>query len=148
MRNGWYLTGDLGFLDRDGYLTLVDRAKDMIVSGGENIYSVEVERALLCHPAVVTTAVIGTCLCSAYSRGQRDRRRLETPLPRIVGGIQGTKGGLVRGRATDDCERQGSESYAAQTIFGSRGTRNRLNKSRLVLFQSSSGAAGTVMEVL
>jgi acyl-CoA synthetase (AMP-forming)/AMP-acid ligase II len=60
MRNGWYTTGDLGFLDRDGYLTLVDRAKDMIVSGGENVYSVEVERALLRHPAVATAAVIGT----------------------------------------------------------------------------------------
>jgi acyl-CoA synthetase (AMP-forming)/AMP-acid ligase II len=60
MRNGWYSTGDLGFLDRDGYLTLVDRAKDMIVSGGENVYSVEVERAVLRHPAVATTAVIGT----------------------------------------------------------------------------------------
>jgi acyl-CoA synthetase (AMP-forming)/AMP-acid ligase II len=60
MRGGWYATGDLGFLDGDGYLTLVDRAKDMIVSGGENIYSVEVERALLRHPAVATAAVIGT----------------------------------------------------------------------------------------
>jgi acyl-CoA synthetase (AMP-forming)/AMP-acid ligase II len=60
MRVGWYVTGDLGFLDNDGYLTLVDRAKDMIVSGGENVYSVEVERALLRHPAVATAAVIGT----------------------------------------------------------------------------------------
>ncbi|MBN8990525.1 MAG: long-chain-fatty-acid--CoA ligase [Rhizobiales bacterium] len=60
MRDGWYSTGDLGFLDPDGYLTLVDRAKDMIVSGGENVYSVEVERALLRHPAVATAAVIGT----------------------------------------------------------------------------------------
>ena len=60
MRGGWYATGDLGFLDGDGYLTLVDRAKDMIVSGGENVYSVEVERALMRHPAVATAAVIGT----------------------------------------------------------------------------------------
>jgi acyl-CoA synthetase (AMP-forming)/AMP-acid ligase II len=60
MQNGWYTTGDLGFIDRDGYLTLVDRAKDMIVSGGENVYSVEVERALFRHPAVAVAAVIGT----------------------------------------------------------------------------------------
>jgi acyl-CoA synthetase (AMP-forming)/AMP-acid ligase II len=59
MRNGWYSTGDLGFLDHDRFLTLVDRAKDMIVSGGENIYSVEVERALLRHSAVAAAAVIG-----------------------------------------------------------------------------------------
>jgi acyl-CoA synthetase (AMP-forming)/AMP-acid ligase II len=60
MRDGWYATGDLGFLDRDGYLTLVDRAKDMIVSGGENVYSVEVERDLFRHAAVAIAAVIGT----------------------------------------------------------------------------------------
>jgi long-chain acyl-CoA synthetase len=60
MRGGWYATGDLGFLDRDGYLTLVDRAKEMIISGGENIYSVEVERALLRHPSLANAAVIGT----------------------------------------------------------------------------------------
>ena len=59
MKDGWYATGDLGFVDGDGYLTLVDRAKDMIVSGGENVYSVEVERALLRHPAVAMVAVIG-----------------------------------------------------------------------------------------
>jgi acyl-CoA synthetase (AMP-forming)/AMP-acid ligase II len=60
MRNGWYATGDLGFLDSAGYLTLVDRAKDMIVSGGENVYSVEVERALFRHAGVAMAAVIGT----------------------------------------------------------------------------------------
>ena len=60
MRSGWYATGDLGFLDPDGYLTLVDRAKDMIVSGGENVYSVEVERALFRHAGVAMAAVIGT----------------------------------------------------------------------------------------
>ncbi|WP_454644566.1 AMP-binding protein [Bradyrhizobium liaoningense] len=60
MQNGWYATGDLGFVNADGYLTLVDRAKDMIVSGGENVYSVEVERALSRHPAVAIAAVIGT----------------------------------------------------------------------------------------
>lgn len=60
LRDGWYITGDLGFLDSDGYLTLVDRAKDMIVSGGENVFSIEVERALFRHAAVATAAVIGT----------------------------------------------------------------------------------------
>jgi long-chain acyl-CoA synthetase len=59
MRGGWYLTGDLGYRDEDGYIYLVDRAKDMIVSGGENIYSTEVEDALGSHPVVEETAVFG-----------------------------------------------------------------------------------------
>ena len=58
-RDGWYHTGDAGFLDDGGYLHLVDRVKDMIVTGGENVYSIEVENALASHPAVLQVAVIG-----------------------------------------------------------------------------------------
>jgi long-chain acyl-CoA synthetase len=57
--DGWYRTGDLVRADADGYLYMVDRAKDMIITGGENVYSVEVENALLSHPAVLETAVFG-----------------------------------------------------------------------------------------
>jgi acyl-CoA synthetase (AMP-forming)/AMP-acid ligase II len=59
LRDGWYHTGDIGYVDDEGYLFLVDRKKDMIISGGENIYSREVEEALLSHPDVVDAAVIG-----------------------------------------------------------------------------------------
>ena len=58
-RDGWLRTGDGGYLDEDGYLFLTDRIKDMIVSGGENIYSAEVERALAAHPSVQSVAVVG-----------------------------------------------------------------------------------------
>jgi acyl-CoA synthetase (AMP-forming)/AMP-acid ligase II len=58
-QDGWYHTGDAGYLDDDGFLYLVDRVKDMIVTGGENVYSAEVETALTKHDAVEQAAVIG-----------------------------------------------------------------------------------------
>ncbi|MFG3136426.1 class I adenylate-forming enzyme family protein [Streptomyces sp. NPDC048211] len=58
-RDGWVLTGDLGWMREDGYLFLVDRKKDMIISGGFNIYCTEVEAALYEHPAVQETCVVG-----------------------------------------------------------------------------------------
>ena len=58
-RHGWHHTGDIGYLDEDGYLFIVDRAKDMIITGGFNVYSAEVEQVLLAHPAVQDCAVIG-----------------------------------------------------------------------------------------
>lgn len=57
--NGWLLTGDMGHMDADGYVTMVDRSKDMIISGGSNIYPREVEEVLLTHPDVSETSVVG-----------------------------------------------------------------------------------------
>jgi acyl-CoA synthetase (AMP-forming)/AMP-acid ligase II len=57
--DGWYRTGDAAFRDQEGYITIVDRLKDMIVTGGENVYSAEVEAALSADPAVLEVAVIG-----------------------------------------------------------------------------------------
>jgi feruloyl-CoA synthase len=59
LKNGWLYTGDLAMLDEEGYITLVDRKKDMIITGGENVYSVEVEAALFEHSDVLDAAVIG-----------------------------------------------------------------------------------------
>jgi acyl-CoA synthetase (AMP-forming)/AMP-acid ligase II len=59
MRDGWYRSGDMGYYDENGYITLADRRKDMIITGGENVYSREVEEAIHLHPEVVESAVIG-----------------------------------------------------------------------------------------
>ncbi|MFI9559396.1 long-chain fatty acid--CoA ligase [Nonomuraea endophytica] len=59
LREGWYHTGDGAYMDEAGYVFIVDRLKDMIVTGGENVYSAEVENALAQHPAVASSAVIG-----------------------------------------------------------------------------------------
>jgi fatty-acyl-CoA synthase len=57
--DGWFRTGDLGRLDDEGFLTIVDRKKDMVITGAENVYSAEVEDVLFSHPAVAEAAVIG-----------------------------------------------------------------------------------------
>jgi acyl-CoA synthetase (AMP-forming)/AMP-acid ligase II len=59
LRDGWLYTGDLGKMDEDGFLYLTDRKKDLIISGGENIYPAEIERILLEHPKILEAAVIG-----------------------------------------------------------------------------------------
>ena len=101
MRGDWYLTGDLGYRDDESYLYLVDRAKDMIVSGGENIYSTEVEDALASHPAVEEVAVFGVpdprwgesvyAVVSRPAAGERrGTGRALPPADRRVQGAQGT----------------------------------------------------------
>jgi fatty-acyl-CoA synthase len=57
--NGWFHTGDVGYLDNEGFLYITDRIKDMVISGGENVYPAEVENALYEHPSIVEVAVVG-----------------------------------------------------------------------------------------
>jgi fatty-acyl-CoA synthase len=56
---GWFHSGDVGYLDEEGYLYICDRLKDMVISGGENVYPAEVESVLFEHPAIAEVAVIG-----------------------------------------------------------------------------------------
>src|SRR3546814_19631521 len=58
--DGWVRTGDAGYMDEDGYLYIHDRVKDMVITGGENVYPAEVESAMYGHPAVQEVAVNGT----------------------------------------------------------------------------------------
>ena len=83
MRDGWFRTGDLGRRDEDGYYYIVDRAKDMIIRGGFNVYPREIEEVLMTHPAVSLAAVIGV---PHESHGEeikafviRKRRRRRSP---------------------------------------------------------------------
>ncbi len=92
LANGWLHTGDLGALDADGFLTLKDRSKDVVISGGSNIYPREVEEALLSHPEVAEAAVFGrphpewgeevvACVVARVAMGDENaRRRLEAAL--------------------------------------------------------------------
>ena len=73
-RNGWFHSGDLGVIDDEGYLSVVDRKKDMIKSGGENVASREVEEVIYAHPAVAEVAVFGDP-APALDRGRHRRRR-------------------------------------------------------------------------
>ena len=59
IKNGWLYTGDMAVIDAEGYVNIVDRKKDMIITGGENVYSIEVENVLYAHPAIMEAAVIG-----------------------------------------------------------------------------------------
>jgi acyl-CoA synthetase (AMP-forming)/AMP-acid ligase II len=59
IKDGWFYTGDVATVDKEGYFYIVDRKKDMIVSGGENIYPREIEEVLFTHPAIADAAVIG-----------------------------------------------------------------------------------------
>src|SRR5690606_78701 len=58
-KSGWFHTGDWGYVDEEGYLYILDRRNDLIVSGGENIYPAEIEAALLSHPAILEAGVTG-----------------------------------------------------------------------------------------
>ena len=136
-RGGWYRSGDAGYLDAEGFLFLVDRTKDMIVSGGENVYSTEVEQAVAAHPAVAQVAVIGVphdlygeavhavVVLKPGAHGHRagaDRPR-QGPDRRL----QGAEVGVVPRRAAAAVGRdEGAQARAAGAVLGGPRARGQL----------------------
>ncbi len=106
-KHGWHHTGDIGFIDREGFLHIVDRAKDMIISGGFNVYSTEVEQALLAHPDVQDAAVIGVpdekwgekvvAVVQPYAGGSADAEAVRLFVRERIGGVKAPKEVLVWG---------------------------------------------------
>ena len=121
---GWFHTGDLGVLDEHGYVIIKDRSKDIIISGGENISSIEVEDVLYKHPAVLFAAVVakpdskwGEVPCAFIElkdNAQRDRSRDHRVLPRPDAGLQDAEVGGVRADP-ENIDRQDPEIHAAQS---------------------------------
>ena len=137
LRGGWLHTGDVGSFDADGYLTLRDRSKDLIISGGMNIYPREVEEALLRHPGVRAVSVVGrpdvrsgarrwwpswwppTVPHPAAGRGPRP------DVPRSHRQVQTAQGLPVRRRSADQQLRQGPQAGPTRPA-PSRGGRRRI----------------------
>ena len=120
---GWFHTGDLGVLDEHGYVIIKDRSKDIIISGGENISSVEVEDILYKHPAVLFAAVVakpdskwGEVPC-AFVELKEGAKATEADIIAFcrshMSGLQDAEGGGVR-RHPEDVDRQDPEIPAAQ----------------------------------
>ena len=96
IHDGWFRTGDLARRDEDGYYYIVDRAKDMIIRGGFNVYPREIEEVLMAHPDVSLAAVIGVPTRATARRSRRtssSRRRYRHP-ERAGGLVQGDDGEL------------------------------------------------------
>jgi nucleoside-diphosphate-sugar epimerase len=127
LRGGWMHTGDGAYMDDDGFIFVVDRMKDMIISGGENVYSAEVENAITQHPAVAACAVIGIPSepvgrdgargGGAQARGRRHRRGPHRALQGADRALQVPAQCRVRGAAAAVGRGQGAEDHAARALL-------------------------------
>ncbi len=118
--NGWHHTGDIGYLDDDGYLHIVDRAKDMIISGGFNVYSAEVEQALMAHPTVRTAP----SSVSPTTNGASGSRRWSSS----IAGATRERGGA--GRLRQGTHRHGEGAQAGRRLAPTCRARRSARSSR------------------
>ena len=126
--DGWFKSGDAGYLDEDGYLYIHDRVKDMIVSGGENVYPAEVENVLMAHPAIADVAVIGVphekwgetakAIVVGRARQRGDRGRDHRLRQGAAGHVQVPDDGRVDRRAAAQPERQGPQEGPPRALLG------------------------------
>ena len=122
MGDGWFHTGDAAVVHPDGYVEIRDRIKDVIISGGENISSIEVEGTLLRHPAVQEAAIVGLpdekwgetphAFVVLKDGADRDRGGDRRVHPGAAGPLQGAARGDVRHRAAEDRDREDPEVRA------------------------------------
>ena len=136
--DGWLRTGDAGYFDADGYLYLHDRIKDMVVSGGENIYPAEVENVLLSHPDIVDAAVIGVPddtwgetvkAIVVLAPGAASRRGgLHRALPRQSGPLQVPDVGRDHGRPAPQSIGQDPQARAPGALLDRQGASDQLNR--------------------
>ena len=126
--DGWFRSGDAGYLDDDGYLYIHDRVKDMIVSGGENVYPAEVENVLMSHAGIADVAVIGVphekwgetakAIVVQGRRRRAHRGRDHRLRPRAAGPLQVPDERRLRRRAAPQPERQDAQEGPARARTG------------------------------
>ncbi len=122
-RDGWFHTGDMATIDEAGYLHIKDRSKDIIIRGGENIGSVEIENAIASHPGVLEAAVVAApderwgevpvALVVLKEGAALTEPELQRPRPRSAGGLQGAAVDRVPRCAAQGRDRQDSQGRAA-----------------------------------
>ena len=138
--DGWFHTGDGGSIDEFGYVTISDRKKDVIISGGENVSSIEVEDAIFQHPDVTEVAVIGipdekwgelvTALVVKTPGQRADRRGRHRLHPPEAGRLQVPEAGRVPRRPGPHGHRQAAEVQAARAVLGGPDPPGQLTRIR------------------